>query len=86
MAPADCPTAAIVRSRGMAVATRLRLMAVESGRSVPRAANPGRPDIAVTRADETMMHAVAQRPVTTGRRPEAAEGVFRGMSPGAAIR
>ena len=25
-------------------------------------------------------------PVTTGRRPEAAEGAFRGMSPGAEIR
>ncbi len=47
-------------------------------------------DIAVPRANETMMRAVAvfvgravrgATPVTTGRRPEAAEGVFRGMSP-----
>ena len=70
-------------------------MAVESGRSVPRVANPGRPDMEATRADETMMRAggcssggrsEAQRPVTTGRRPEAAEGAFRGLSPGGAIR
>ena len=59
MAPADCQTAAIVRSRGMAVATRLRPMAVESGRSVLRAPNPGRPGMEGTRANETMMRAVA---------------------------
>ena len=40
-------------------ATRVRLMAVESARSVLRAANPGFPDIAVTSADETMMYAMA---------------------------
>ena len=39
-------------------ATRVRLMAVESSRRVLRAANPGRPDIAVTRASETMVRAV----------------------------
>ena len=33
-------------------------MAVESGRSVPRAANPGRPDMEGTRATEPMMRAV----------------------------
>ena len=36
----------------------VRLMAVESGRSVLPAANPGRPDLEVTRANETMMRAV----------------------------
>ena len=58
-------------------------------------AAPGNP---VTRANETMLRAVvafvgrsggraeAQRPVTTGRRSEAADGAFRGMSPGGAIR
>ena len=52
-------------------------MAVGSARRVPRAANPGFPDIAVTRVSETMMRAVvvfvgrseAQRPVTTGPAP-----------------
>ena len=39
-------------------ATRVRLMAVEGGGSVPRAADPGRADIAATRADETMTRAV----------------------------
>ena len=34
-------------------------MAVGSARRVPRAANPGFPDIAVTRANETMIRAVA---------------------------
>ena len=37
---------------------RVRLMTVLSGRRVLPAANPGRPDIAVTRAHETMMRAV----------------------------
>ena len=68
----------------------VRLMAAESGRSGLPAANPGRPDLKVTRANETMIRGVvvlvgrreAQRPVTTGRWPEAAEVVFRGMSPG----
>jgi len=50
----------------------------------------------VTRANETMIRAVvvfvgggrseAQRPSLPFRRLEAAEVVFRGMSPGAAIR
>ena len=35
-------------------------MAVESGPSVLRAANPGRPDMEGTRADETMMRAVVE--------------------------
>ena len=48
-----------LRADGPGSATLVRLMAVESGRSVPRAANPGRLDIAVTRAGETMMCAVA---------------------------
>ena len=33
-------------------------MAVENGRSAPRAANPGRPDMEVTRANETTIRAV----------------------------
>ena len=37
----------------------VRLMAVESGRSVLREANPCRPGIAMTRVGETMMRAVA---------------------------
>ena len=60
----------------------------------PAGGEPGRPDIAVLRATETMMRAVvvlagrreAQRPVTTGRRSEAAEVAFRGMSPVGRIR
>ena len=44
---------------GPGSATLVRLMAVETGRSVLRAANPGLRDIAVTRANETMMRAVA---------------------------
>ena len=47
-----------VRADGPGSATLVQRMAVESGRSVPRAANPGRPDMEVTRADETMMRAV----------------------------
>ena len=39
-------------------ATLVWLMAVENGRSVLRAANPGRPDIEVTRANETMIRGV----------------------------
>ena len=48
-----------VRADGPGSATLGRLMAVESGRSVLRAANPGRPDMEVTRANETMVRAVA---------------------------
>ena len=48
-----------VRADGPGSATRVRLMDVESGRSVLRAAAPRRPGIAVTRAGETMMRAVA---------------------------
>jgi len=50
----------------------------------------------VIRTGETMMRAVAvfveggrseaQRTVTTGRWPEAADSAFRGLSPGGAIR
>ena len=47
-----------VRAEGPGSATLVRLMAVESDRSVLRAANPGRPDMEVTRANETMMRAV----------------------------
>ena len=66
------------RRCGDAGRTRVRLLAVESARSVPRAADPGRLDIEVIRAGETMMRAVAVfvgravrgvAPVTTGRRP-----------------
>ena len=39
-----------VRADGPGSATPVRLMAVESGRSVLRAANPGQPDMEVTRA------------------------------------
>ena len=47
-----------VRADGPSGATLVRLMAVESGRSVPQAANPGRPDLGVTRANETMPRTV----------------------------
>ena len=47
-----------VRAEGPGSATLVRLMAVESGRSVLRAANPGRPGMEVTRVSETMMRAV----------------------------
>ena len=43
---------------GPGSAMLVRPMAVESGRSVPRAANPGRPDMEGIRANETMMRAV----------------------------
>ena len=39
-------------------ATLVRRIAVESGRSVLRTANPGRPDLEVIRADETVIRAV----------------------------
>ncbi len=39
-------------------ATLVRLLTVETGRSVLRAANPGFRDIAVTRANQTMIRAV----------------------------
>ena len=45
-------------------ATRVRLMAVESGRNVPRVADPGRPDIEGTGADETMIAVRSATPVT----------------------
>ena len=48
-----------VRVDGPGSAALVRPMAVESGRSVPRAANPGRPGMEATRANETMMRAVA---------------------------
>ena len=41
-----------------AAATLVRLMAVESGRSVLRAAKPGRPGTEATRANETMIRSV----------------------------
>ena len=82
-----------VRADGPGGATLVWPMAVESARRVPRAANPGFPDIAVTRANETMIRAVvvfvrreAQCPSLPFRRPEAVEGVFRGMSPVGGIR
>ncbi|MCY4431508.1 MAG: hypothetical protein OXC11_14105 [Rhodospirillales bacterium] len=43
---------------GPGSATLVRRMAVESGRRVLRAANPGRPDMEVTRATETMIRVV----------------------------
>ena len=81
-----------VRAAGPGSATRVRRMAVASGRNVVRAAHPGRPGIEATRANETMIRVVVvfvgraclrREPVTTGRRPEAPEGAFRGMSMGA---
>ena len=48
-----------VRADGPGGATLVRLLAVESGRSVLRAANPGRPDMEATRANETMMRTAA---------------------------
>jgi len=84
-----------VRAAEPGSAARVRPMAVESGRRVRRAADPGRLGIAGTRANETMMRAAA---VFVGRevrgvapslplgRPGAAEGVFRDLSPGGAIR
>ena len=47
-----------MRADGPGSATLVRLMAVENGRSVLRAANPVGPDIAVTRANETMIRGV----------------------------
>ena len=47
-----------VRARGPGYSTRVPLLAVESGRSVLSAANPGWPDIAVTRTNETMIRVV----------------------------
>ena len=44
-----------------------RLMAIESARSVPRAADPGRLDIERIRADETMIAIRSATPVTTAR-------------------
>ena len=47
-----------VRADGPGSATLVRRMAVESGRGVLRAANPGRPDMEVTRANEAMIRGV----------------------------
>ena len=47
-----------VRAGGSGSATLVRRMAVESGGSVLRAVNPGRPGMAMTCADEMMMRAV----------------------------
>ena len=47
-----------VRADCIGRATRVWPMAVESGRSVPRAASLGRLDMEVTHANETMMRAV----------------------------
>ena len=68
---------AAVRADGPKSATLVWLVAVANGRSVLRAANPGFPDIAEIRVNETMPLAwwcssggrsEAQRPVTTGLR------------------
>ena len=48
-----------VRADSPGSTTPVRLVTVENGWSVPRTADPGRPGIAVTRADETMLRAVA---------------------------
>ena len=47
-----------VRADRRGRATLVRLMAVESYRSLPRAVNPGPPDMEVTRARETMIRGV----------------------------
>ena len=47
-----------VRADGPGSAALVRRMGVESGRSVLRAANPGRPDMEATRANETTIRAV----------------------------
>ena len=57
--PAAYDHIAAVRADGFGSATLVRLMTVENGRSVLRAANPGRPDMEGIRANETMMRAVA---------------------------
>ena len=49
-----------VRVHGPGRATRVGLMAAGSARSVPRAANSGRPDMELTRADETMVRTVVE--------------------------
>ena len=76
----------------------VRPMTVESGWSVLRAANPGRPGMDVPRANETMMRAVvvlvgrAVRgarcacPSLPLRRMEATEVAFGGLSPDAGVR
>ncbi|MCY4431370.1 MAG: hypothetical protein OXC11_13395 [Rhodospirillales bacterium] len=79
-----------VRAHGPGSVTRVRLMAVESGRSVLRAANPGRPDMEVTRANDTMMRAVvvfvgAGRSETHARHYRCG-GPKRPKSPSAACR
>ena len=62
--PAAYDHVAVVRADGLGSATLVRLMAVESGRRVLRAATRGFLDIAVTRANETMIRGVA---VSVGR-------------------
>ena len=47
-----------MRADGPGGATLVRRMAVANGRSVLRAANPGRPDMEVTSANETTIRAV----------------------------
>ena len=49
-----------VRADGPGGATLVRLMAVESGWSILRTANPDRPDMEVSRANKTMMRAAAE--------------------------
>ena len=49
---------AAVRAVGPGSAALVRPMADESGRSVPRAATHGRPDMEGTRANQTMSRAV----------------------------
>ena len=46
------------RADGPGSAMLARLMAVETGRSVLRAANPGKPDMELTRANGTILRAV----------------------------
>ena len=77
-------------------AMRVRPMAVESGQCVLRARDRSLPDMEGTRASETMIRAVvvsigravrgATPPSLPLRRPGAAEGALRGLSPVGRLR
>ena len=72
-----------VRADGPGRATLVRLLAVKSGRRILRAADPGFPDTAVTRASETMMRTVA---VFVGREVRGAAPVTTGPAAGSGRR
>ena len=56
--PAAHDRIAAVRADGPGYATLVRLMFVDRGRSVHRAANPGWPDMEMARANESMLRVV----------------------------